>query len=245
MHHFFVKASQVKGKKISIEGGDVNHILQVLRMRAGDKITVSDGENHTYLCELEEKQGESLSVLILEEEEKNRELPVKLYLFQGLPKQDKMDWIVQKAVELGVGEILPVSMHRSVVQFDEKKKRKKQERWQQIAESAAKQSGRGMVPRVSEVCTLGEALKIAKELDVVLLPYELAENVMESQTMLSALPKSKSIGIFIGPEGGFEQEEVAQIEAIGGKRISLGRRILRTETAAIGMLAILMFALEE
>lgn len=244
MHHFFVRANQIKEQQIEIEGGDVTHICQVLRLRKGEKLTVSDGENQTYLCEMGERKGSILQLSILQKEEVNRELSTELYLFQGLPKQDKMEWIIQKSVELGVREVIPVSMKRSVVQFDEKKKKKKQERWQQIAESAAKQSGRGVIPKVKEVMELEEALAFASTLDTVLLPYELAQNMKESQEVIRQLSKRGRVGVFIGPEGGFEKEEVGKIERIGGKTVSLGKRILRTETAAISILSILMFQVE-
>ena len=182
---------------------------------------------------------------ILEAEEAGYELPNQIYLFQGLPKGDKMELIIQKAVELGVYSIVPVEMKRCVVKLDEKKAQKKTVRWQQISESAAKQSKRMLIPEVKRVMTWKEALAFAKELDVLLVPYELAKGMKETREIISSIKSDQSIGIFIGPEGGFAQEEVqAAIEA-GVKPITLGKRILRTETAGMTMLSILMFTLEK
>ena len=173
------------------------------------------------------------------------ELSSKVYLFQGLPKADKMELIIQKAVELGVYEIVPVAAKRCVVKLDDKKAKKKIERWQQIAESAAKQAGRGVIPEVKDVLSFKEALKYAKDLDVVLIPYELAEGMKETKQLISEIKPGQSVGIFIGPEGGFERAEVEQAMEAGAKPITLGRRILRTETAGLTILSVLMFQLED
>lgn len=245
MQHFFVKPSQVEGTQVRIEGQDVNHMKNVLRMKIGEQAEVSDGEGKRYLCEITELETEQIFLRILEERVADTELSSKLYLFQGLPKNDKMELIVQKAVELGVYEVIPVATKRAVVKLDEKKAAKKVERWNSISESAAKQAGRSMIPEVTEVMTYTQALAKAKELDVVLVPYELAEGVQETKQILSHIQKGQSVGIFIGPEGGFEESEIDQAMEIGARPITLGRRILRTETAGFTMLSILMFALEE
>ena len=171
MQHFFVTPSQVKDEKIYVEGSDVKHMKNVLRMRPGEELMVSDGNNLKYLCAVENYEEGKAVLRILEEMPSDTELSSKLYLFQGLPKQDKMELIVQKAVELGAYQVIPVSTRRSVVKLDEKKASKKVERWQQIALSAAKQAGRGYIPQVSEVMSYPEALSWAKNLDVVLIPY--------------------------------------------------------------------------
>ena len=238
MHHFFVTPDQVKENKILIEGSDVNHIKNVLRMKVGEELEVSDGEQGKYLCEIETMSSEEVCLLIKEELEVETELPSKLYLFQGLPKSDKMELIVQKAVELGVYEIVPVATKRAVVKLDDKKAAKKIERWQAIAEGGAKQSGRNVIPEVKHVMSFKEAVAYAKELDVVLVPYELAEG------MISGIKPGQSVGIFIGPEGGFETSEVEHAMENGAKAITLGRRILRTETAGLTTLSILMYHLE-
>lgn len=244
MQHFFVTPSQVKDSQIFVEGSDVNHMKNVLRMRIGEEVKISDGNNLKYLCEITAYEEDLAVLRIKETEESDSELPSKIYLFQGLPKQDKMELIVQKCVELGVHEVIPVTVKRSVVKLDEKKAKKKAERWQEIARSAAKQAGRGYIPEVKGVMSYKEALCYAKDLDVVLIPYELAEGMAETKKLINSISPGQSVGIFIGPEGGFEKEEVEAAMEAGAKAITLGRRILRTETAGLTILSILMFQLE-
>ena len=244
MQHFFVSPEQVKEEKIYVEGSDVNHIKNVLRMKLGEKLTVNDGEGWQYLCEVESYESDMAVLHIVEKSKAETELSSRIYLFQGLPKQDKMELIVQKAVELGAYQVIPVSTKRAVVKLDAKKAGKKVERWQQIAVSAAKQAGRGIVPTVGEVCTYAQALKMAEELDVVLIPYELAEGIEETKKIIAGIRPGQSVGVFIGPEGGFEEEEVKLAMEAGAKPVTLGRRILRTETAGLTTLSLLMFHLE-
>lgn len=245
MHHFFVTPQQISGDKIRIEGGDVNHMKNVLRMKLHEKAEISDGESRTYLCEVEAYEEDVAVLHILEEMEADTEPASKLYLFQGLPKSDKMELIVQKAVELGVYQVIPVAMKRSVVRLDDKKASKKADRWNSIAESAAKQAGRSRIPEVTMPLSYNEALKMAEELDVTLLPYELAGGMEVTREVIRQIKSGQSVGIFIGPEGGFEPEEVDAAVSIGAKVITLGRRILRTETAGLATLAVLMFELEQ
>lgn len=244
MYHFFVAPEQVEGSEIRIVGSDVNHIKNVLRMKAGEALQVSDGNNKKYLCEITSLNGEEVVVSIQEELIVDTELPSKIYLFQGLPKADKMELIVQKAVELGVYEIIPVATKRAVVKLDDKKASKKVERWNTIAEGGAKQSGRNVIPTVKSVMSYKEALQYAKALDVVLIPYELAEGMEKTRQIIEAIRPGQSVGIFIGPEGGFETEEVEQAVECGAEAITLGKRILRTETAGLTTLSILMYHLE-
>ena len=244
MHHFFVTPDQVRDNEIQINGTDVNHIKNVLRMKHGETLEISDGNNKKYICQIESMSAEEITLSILETLENNTELPSKLYLFQGLPKSDKMELIIQKAVELGVYEIIPVATKRSVVKLDDKKAAKKVERWNSIAEGGAKQSGRAIIPKVKEVLSYREAISYAKQLDVLLIPYELAEGMEETKNIIDAIKAGQSIGIFIGPEGGFEKEEVDFAVAEGAKAVTLGKRILRTETAGLTMLSILMYHLE-
>lgn len=246
MQHFFVPPSQAEETEIIIRGSDVNHMKNVLRMKPGEEVTVSDGNNCRYLCRIKEyrETGEAM-LTVIQKEENDTELPSKIYLFQGLPKQDKMDFIVQKAVELGVYQIIPVALKRCVVRLDEKKAQKKVSRWQEISKSAAKQSGRGLVPEVKNVLSWQEALELAAKLDVLLIPYELAKGMDKTKKLLAAIRPGQSIGIFIGPEGGFEKAEVFEALEKGAEAITLGRRILRTETAGITTLSVLMFQLEE
>ena len=245
MHHFFVTPQQISGDKIRIEGGDVNHMKNVLRMKLHEKAEISDGESRTYLCEVEAYEEDVAVLHILEEMEADTEPASKLYLFQGLPKSDKMELIVQKAVELGVYQVIPVAMKRSVVRLDDKKAAKKADRWNSIAESAAKQAGRSRIPEVTMPLSYKEVLKMAEELDVTLLPYELAGGMEVTREVIRQIKSGQSVGIFIGPEGGFEPEEVDAAVSMGAKVITLGRRILRTETAGLATLAVLMFELEQ
>ena len=244
MQHFFVSPEQVKEEKIYVEGTDVNHMKNVLRMKIGEELTVNDGEGYQYLCAVETYEADMAVLKILKRTKDESELTSKIYLFQGLPKQDKMELIVQKAVELGVYQVIPVSTKRAVVKLDARKAKKKVERWQQIAISAAKQAGRGIIPTVAEVCTYAQALEMAENLDVILIPYELAEGMEETKKMITKIRPGQSVGVFIGPEGGFEKEEVKLAMEAGANPVTLGRRILRTETAGLTMLSILMFHLE-
>lgn len=244
MHHFFVTPEQVREDNIIIEGSDVNHIKNVLRMKVGEELEISDGNNKKYLCEIISMSSDEVCASIKEALKVDTELPSKIYLFQGLPKSDKMELIVQKAVELGVYEIIPVATKRAVVKLDEKKASKKIERWQAIAESGAKQSGRNVIPEVKKVMAFKEAVQYAKTLDVLLVPYELAEGMNETKSLISAIKPGQSVGFFIGPEGGFETSEVEYAIENGAKAITLGRRILRTETAGLTTLSILMYHLE-
>lgn len=250
MQHFFVSPDQVGKGQIVVKGSDVNHMKNVLRMGAGEELTVSDGNNGKYLCVIDHYEGNEKESMvaylnIMEEQESDSELESRIFLFQGLPKQDKMEFIVQKAVELGVFEIVPVATKRAVVKLDEKKSRKKMERWQEIAKSAAKQSGRGIIPFVGPVLSFKEALELSRELDVVLIPYELAEDIQETKNVISQISRGQSVGIFIGPEGGFDKEEIELAVLAGAKPITLGKRILRTETAGVTAMSILMFHLEQ
>ncbi len=244
MHRFFIQHSQIQGSRLYVEGPDVNHIKNVLRMKPGDQVMVSDGEDMQYLCALESFTDGLVWFEIVDTWKENRELPSKLYLFQGLPKSDKMELIIQKATELGVHEVVPVGTARTGVRLDEKKAQKKTARWNAIAESAAKQSGRSRIPRVREAMTFSEALASAGELDVLLIPYEKAEGMEATRQVIEGIRPGQSVGIFIGPEGGFEEAEVEQAVALGAAPVTLGRRILRTETAGFVMLSMLLYHLE-
>lgn len=245
MQHFFVTPEQVKGEYIYIDGSDVNHMKNVLRMKIGEQLEINDGNNCKYLGHIESMEDGGIQVLIEEELHVETELPSKIYLFQGLPKSDKMELIVQKAVELGVTEVIPVTTKRAVVKLDDKKKDKKVERWNSIATSAAKQSARGIMPIVSGVVTYKMAIERAKTMDVAIIPYELAEGMAATRKLIEAIQPGESIAIFIGPEGGFEKEEIEMALEAGVTPITLGKRILRTETAGLTTLSILMYHLEQ
>jgi len=245
MYHFYVEPEAVSADTVRISGGDVNHIKNVLRMHPGEQIVILDGSGMEYRCEIEAIAEEVLA-RILEAKKTEAELSVRLLLFQGLPKKDKMELIIQKAVELGVSEIIPVLTKRTVVKLEDKKKeQKKLERWQAIAEAAAKQSGRGVIPKVCEAVKFSEAVKMAEELDESLIPYELAEGMDEARERIRSLHGKNTIGIFIGPEGGFAEEEIAVAAKAGIHPITLGKRILRTETAGLCILSVIMFELEQ
>ena len=247
MQRFFVEPYQIQEEehRIILTGSDVNHMKNVLRMRIGEDVWISDGKEKEYHCTIESFEEENAVLHILYAQEPQYELPSRIYLFQGLPKGDKMELIIQKAVELGAYAIVPVETRRCVVKLDEKKALKKTARWQQIAESAAKQSKRMLIPQVKQVMGWRDALALAKELDVLLIPYELAKGIKVTREILANIKPGQSVGIFIGPEGGFEEDEVQAAMEAGAKPVTLGKRILRTETAGMTMLSILMFTLEK
>lgn len=247
MFRFFVEADQLNSEPVQIAGEDYNHIRNVLRMKPGEEVLLCDGSDKEYLCRIEGfDEAEQKVLLCIKDVFGNaRELPAEITLFQGYPKGDKLETIVQKAVELGAFEIVPVSMKRCVVKLDEKKAAKKVERLNAISLSAAKQSKRGRIPEVKKVMSLMEACEYAKDMDYVLLPYENAEGMAAARQLIQEAKGKKRIGIFIGPEGGFEPSEVEMIKAIGGETMSLGHRILRTETAGMTILSLLMFLLDE
>lgn len=245
MHRFYVGTENIEDNRIVITGSDVNHIKNVLRLNKGEKIVICDGQGQDYYCIIDNVAKEQVIAVIEDKQKANTELRTKIYLFQGLPKKDKMEFIVQKAVELGVYEIVPVKMKRTIVKIDnEKKERVKLNRWQTIANEASKQSRRGILPNVHEIVSYKEAIDMAKELEYVILPYELAENMEYTRKSIEEASKCSSIGIFIGPEGGFDEEEVSFAKEIGIKTITLGNRILRTETAGLTALAMLMYNIE-
>ena len=213
-------------------------------MKPGEEILISDGEKKEYHCEIKTLDPEYVEALIMFVKEEGLELPSKVYLFQGLPKNDKMELIIQKAVELGVYAVVPVATKRAVVKLDDKKEAKKLVRWQSISESAAKQAKRLIIPEVMPVMSFKEAVAFSQTMDVRLIPYELAENMAYTRQVLSQIKPGQSIGIFIGPEGGFAEEEVELALNSGMETITLGKRILRTETAGMTVLSILMYLLE-
>lgn len=245
MKRFFADASQIEEHKIHIVGSDVNHIKNVLRMKAGDTLWISDREKKEYNCLIEEVQDTEILLRIVYVQESDFELPSRLYLFQSLPKGDKMELIIQKAVELGIHKIIPVATSRCVVKLDEKKAAKKVQRWQQIAEGAAKQSKRMLVPEVLPVCTYREALAYAKGCQVKLIPYELESDMKKTSSILNGITPGMDVAVFIGPEGGYSEEEIRLAMENQVMPITLGKRILRTETAGLAILSVLMFRLEE
>lgn len=245
MYHFFVSPDQIHERHITIGGQDVNHIRNVLRMGIGEEVNVTDGVGEkVYRCEIDGFTGDTVELKIMWAQEKGVELPSRIYLFQGIPKSDKMELIIQKAVELGVHEIIPVATRRSVVKLDEKKAAQKCKRWQAISESAAKQSKRLIIPEVKGPMSFLEALSYGENFDIRLIPYELAEGMEATRQIVEGIRPGQSVAVFIGPEGGFDESEVDEAREKGFLAITLGRRILRTETAGMTVLSILMYHLE-
>ena len=242
MLHLFADPSDVQDELLTITGPEVNHIRNVMRLKPGEEISVSiGGDGKEYRYGIESYTEDSVLCRLRFVKDKEVELPVKVLLFQGLPKADKMDLIVQKAVELGAAEIIPVSMERCVVKLDAGKAAKKTARWQTIAESAASQSRRSIIPRVLAPMSMKEAVEYAKEqTEVRVIPYELQEDDGSVKQYLESLKEGQSVSIFIGPEGGFEKNEVEQIVTAGGVQATLGKRILRTQTAPVAALTAIM-----
>lgn len=246
MYQFFVESHQISDKTVRIEGQDVNHIKNVLRMKVGEELSVSNGvDGKEYRCGIVSLDEECITCELRFVKEDGVELPSEVYLFQGLPKADKMELIIQKAVELGVHAVVPVSTKRCVVKLDDKKAKSKIARWQGIAEAAAKQSKRRIVPEVKEVMSFKEAINFVKDFEVKLIPYELAEDMSKTKEIISTLQSGQKIAIFIGPEGGFEEGEVDAAMSAGVEPITLGKRILRTETAGFTVLSWVMYQLEQ
>ena len=250
MYHFFVESSQISPdlKMVEITGTDYNHIANVLRMKKGEQFSVSekDGDGRELFYEIEEIDSERVIGKLCFIEEQGRELPSKIFLFQGLPKVDKMELIIQKAVELGAYSIIPMSTKRCIVKLDEKKAANKVGRWQAIAEAAAKQSKRAIIPEVRMPVTMKQAIEICKNenIEVRLIPYEMAEDISKTKELIAGIEPGQSIAVFIGPEGGFSEDEISLCMENDIKPITLGKRILRTETAGFTIISWLMYHLE-
>lgn len=248
MPKFFVTQEQIKEKQIKIEGKDVNHIKNVLRKREGEELIICNlSTSQDYLCRIEKLEEKWILCNIKERLENNVESNIKVTILQGLPKSDKMELIIQKSVELGVHDITPIEMKRCVVKLTDKDKTKKTQRWQKIAEVAAKQCGRNVIPQINSVTNLKNICNFLKEYDIVLLAYENEKQ----RTLKEELKKIKvekqeeiRIAIIIGPEGGISEEEVEMLQENGAIVITLGKRILRTETVALNVLSNIMYELE-
>ena len=244
MHRFYADPEKSEGDVFVLTPEDTLHAVKVLRMKEGDQAEIILNGNR-YSARIAEA-SDTLVKLFPESTLPSTEPRLSVTLFQGLPKADKMEHIVQKSVELGVFEIIPVETSRTVVKYDDKKKKNRVDRWQKIAEGAAKQSHRGIIPEVKSVMRYSDALKYAAELDLVLIPYENYKDMKATKEVLSKISPGMRVGIFIGPEGGFEQDEISRAEECLEKAdlISLGSRILRTETAPLMLLSVLLFHLE-
>jgi len=246
MHRFY--SENISGSTVTIDGTDVGHIRNVLRLRPGDRILVGDGAGREYTCCIESMDEDSVTAAIEDVNDVYSELPARITLYQGVPKGDKLELIIQKAVELGVYKVVPVMMERTVVKLDAvrdaAKIEKRVRRYRMIAESAAKQSGRGIVPEVESFVDMDKAVAMASEGTAILVPYESARGIDYTREVMADMVGRESISVFIGPEGGFSDGEIDRLSAAGGRIITLGRRILRTETAGLTTLSILMYELE-
>ena len=245
MYQFFTDPGNICGNDIYIEGQDYNHIKNVLRMHIGEEVSVIAADKE-YRCEIAGYEDVRVHLKLRFIKEDNVELPNRIYLFQGLPKSDKMELIIQKAVELGAYEVIPVQMARSVVKYDKKKEAAKITRFNGISEAAAKQSKRRVIPEVKSVMSFREAVEYSKDMAVKLLPYELADmdSMDKTRRLLENIMPGQDIAVFIGPEGGFDESEVSLALQTGYETITLGRRILRTETAGMTVLSWLVYLLE-
>lgn len=246
MPKFFVKSNQINKNEITIKGTDVNHIVNVLRLKINDEIHICNEETgDNYNTKIEELNKEIVKCNIIEKLQSNAEASVYINILQGLPKAEKMEFIIQKCTELGVKEITPVEMERCIVKLDNKTANKKQERWQKIAEVAAKQSGRDIIPKINNVINIKNICNILENYDIVLVPYENEKNITLKE-ILKELPKKElKIAIIIGPEGGFDEKEIKSLEQNNYKIVTLGNRILRTETVAMAMTSVILYELAD
>ena len=254
MPKFFVKQEQIKEDKIIILGQDVNHIKKVLRGKIGDTLQICNNQSgENYLCNIENISNENILCKIKEKVEEKVEANIEVTIFQGLPKADKMEYIIQKSVELGVYDITPVEMKRCIVKLNEKDKNKKIDRWQKISEVAAKQCGRDIIPKVNNIINIENVCDLIQKYDIVLVAYENEkENTLKEQikNIKENIIKNKNniktkIGVLIGPEGGIDIKEIEKMKENDAKIITLGKRILRTETVALNILSIIMYELEK
>lgn len=245
MHHFFTPDQNAESGKLVLRGQDAWHVGHVLRLKAGERVRVSDSTDRDCLCEIAKISADEVELTVLPDAVADSELPLRVTLFQGLPKADKMEWILQKGVELGAAAFAPVEMKRCVMKLEGSRKEARRERWQKLAESAAKQSGRRILPEVLPVMSFAAAVEAARKMDAIVVPYEAAEGMDGSRRVLSGLPRGGDVALFIGPEGGFDPAEIRMLEEAGGSCISLGHRILRTETAGMAALAMITILLEE
>lgn len=244
MPRFFVNADQIRDNEIEIIGQDVNHIKNVLRLSNHAKITICDGQAVDYKCSISEIGDRTIRAQILSKGPSRSEAETKITLFQSLIKGDKFEWVIQKSIEIGVSQIVPIQTAHCVSKLDGAKKTKSRiKRWNKIAQAAAKQSGRGMIPEVTEPLSYKQALNQAQAMDLAFVAY-VKEEVETLKSHVEGF-KGKTIGIFIGPEGGFSDAEIQKAEECHVKPITLGPRILRSETASLVLLSNILYELGE
>ena len=247
MPKFFVKTSQIKEENIYINGTDFNHISNVLRLKVGEQITIGNmdtGEN--YLCEILKFDKEKVTTKIIEKLKEQKEIKLEIHILQGIPKSDKMELIIQKSVELGVSKIIPIQMDRSIVKLNEKDEKKKNERWNKIAESAAKQCERDIIPEVSMSIKTDNIETIKNNYDIIIVAYEKEENNTIKDVLKEIKKKNKpaKIAIIIGPEGGISDREIQLFKNMDAKIVTIGKRILRTETVALAISSMIVYEFE-
>lgn len=244
MPKFFIDKNTISNNQVCITGGDATHIAKVLRLSTGDTLSLCDGEGTDYDATITALAKDMVTLSLENAHPCSAEPSLQVTLFQCLPKQGKMDYIIEKCTELGVSRVVPVSAHRCVVTIrDAAAEEKKLARWRKIAAEAVKQCGRGIIPEVTKVMSIDDAVGYAKSLDLTIAAYEDEQEVSLKEVLQKHSPKS--VGIFIGPEGGFEQTEIAQFTANGIPSVTLGKRILRTETAGCAVLTAVMYAFDE
>lgn len=248
MYRFFADAENIGENEIAVTGEEKRHMADVLRLRPGEELRVCTrdlSDRRDFLCRVDRIEPEEVICRIIQKEDCRTELPVRITLYQALPKGDRMETVVQKSVELGVHAIVPVATKRTIVKLDPKKEKQRLARWNAISLSAAKQCYRGGVPEVEAVISYDEAIKRAQADKHLLFPYENAGGMPHTREVLRSINSGESISIFIGPEGGFEESEVDEAVKAGGEVISLGHRILRTDTAGPALIAAIMMQVEE
>ena len=244
MNHFLADVSDIREGKIYLNKDQADHIRRVLRLHEGDKLIVSDGNDRDYYCEIESLAKDQVVARILSSGESDSELPFDCILFQGIPKGEKMEWLIQKCVELGAAKIIPVEMSRCVVRIPDAKKEARRTRWQKIAQGASEQSGRTRTAQVALPQPLMAAVR-EDDPDKLFVLYENAEGIRKTQEVLQAIRPGERIGFVVGPEGGIAPEELEQLSALPNMEVlSLGRRILRTETCGMTMMSLLMMRAE-
>lgn len=247
MPKFFIKNEAIYDNYIEIIGEDINHIKNVLRKKVGDQLIICNADiKKDYLCEIAKFEEEAIKCNILKQLESNSESNIKISIWQGLPKADKMELIIQKAVELGAQDIVPIEMKRCVVKLTEKDKKKKLERWQKISEVAAKQSGRNQIPEIKTMASIENICNLIDEYDIVIVAYEKEkENTLKQELKKLSKKENLKIAVIIGPEGGIEETEVKKLKENGAKIVTLGNRILRTETVALAILSMILYEFSE
>lgn len=244
MHHLFIDEKDVFGTKIRVYEEEALHMAVVLRLKENEEVLASNFSGIDYLCKIESINKKEVVLEILEKLKTKSELSSEIVLFQALPKFEKMEFIIEKSVELGVKKIVPIKTERCIVKLDETKVEKKILRWQNISKTAAKQAKRNIIPKIETVMKFEEALKNLSDFDKVFIAYEENKEVKESVLLLNKIKKGEKIAIFIGPEGGFTKEEIEKAKENKLINISLGNRILRTETASLCFLSFVMLSLE-